>query len=299
MTDARKLLIFGLGYSGTAIARAAIAAGFEVTATSRAPAQAITPDGVRMIAFDDAGPAIAAASHVIATAPPGDSGDPVLAAFAPLLREAPHLRWVGYLSTTGVYGDRQGGWVDETSDVSALSTRAAKRIAAERAWAHLASRCAVDLFRVAGIYGPGRSILDDLRAGRARMVIKPGHAFGRIHRDDIAGAVLAAMRQARAPGLRVLHLADDRPEESAVVTAYGAELLGVKVPPAIAYADALPMMGEMARSFWADNRKVSSRLTQDWLGYHWRYPTYREGLRAVLNQERLERAEQDIDISGA
>jgi nucleoside-diphosphate-sugar epimerase len=152
----------------------------------------------------------------------------------------------------------------------------------------LAQRVAVDLFRVAGIYGPGRSIIDDLRTGRARRVIKPGHAFGRIHRDDIAGAVVAAMNQHPKPGVRVLHLADDEPQESATVTAYAAELLAIPAPPAITYAEALPNMGEMARSFWADNRKVASKLTQEMLGHHWRYPTYREGLAAILAEERGE-----------
>ncbi len=299
MSERRHLLIFGLGYSGAAVARDAVAAGFQVTATSRDPKARTAPSGVALVAFEAAGEALSSASHVLATAPPSEAGDPALAAFAARLREAPHLRWVGYLSTTGVYGDRQGGWVDETSDVSALSSRAARRIAAEREWARLADRCAVDLFRVAGIYGPGRSILDDLRAGRARRVIKPGHAFGRVHRDDIAGAVLAAMQQTLSPGLRVLHLADDLPEESAIVTAHGAELLGLTPPQAIAYEDALPGMGEMARSFWADNRKVASRLTQEILSYRWRYPTYREGLSAILAEERGEQPEQHIDIARA
>ena len=285
MSERRHLLIFGLGYSGAAVARDAVAAGFQVTATSRDPKARTAPSGVALVAFEAAGEAISSASHVLATAPPGEAGDPALAAFAARLREAPHLRWIGYLSTTGVYGDRQGGWVDETSDVSALSSRAARRIAAEREWARLADRCAVDLFRVAGIYGPGRSILDDLRAGRARRVIKPGHAFGRVHRDDIAGAVLAAMQQTLSPGLRVLHLADDQPEESAKVIEHAANLLGLPIPPAIAYADALPGMSDMARSFWADNRRVACKITQEQLGYRWRYPSYREGLASIIAEE--------------
>jgi nucleoside-diphosphate-sugar epimerase len=189
--------------------------------------------------------------------------------------------------------------VDENSGVRAESPRAIKRIAAEQQWALLAPRVAVDLLRVAGIYGPGRSILDDLRAGRARRVIKPGHAFGRVHRDDIAGAVLAAMHNAEAGKIRVLHLADDQPEESAVVTAYAAQLLGIDPPQAVAYEDALPGMGEMARSFWADNRKVASRLTQERLGYHWRFPTYREGLASIVAEERAHLGDQHREIPGA
>ena len=293
------LLIFGLGYSGAAVARAAMAAGYRVSATSRDPGRVVAPPGVHLCLFEDARHPLATATHVLGTAPPGETGDPALHAYAHALAEAPHLVWAGYLSTTGVYGDRKGGWVDENSDVRAESARAIRRIEAELEWSRLAPRVAVDLFRVAGIYGPGRSILDDLRAGRARRVIKPGHAFGRIHRDDIAGAVVAAMHNHAAHGVRVLHLADDKPEESAVVTAYAAQLLGMELPPGIAYEEALPSMGEMARSFWADNRKVASRLTQERLGYHWRYPTYREGLASILAEEAAHAGHQHREIPGA
>ena len=154
----------------------------------------------------------------------------------------------------------------------------------------IAPRNAVDLFRLAGIYGPGRSALDDLRAGTARRIVKAGHAFGRIHRDDIARAVLAAMRQPRPPGSRVLNLADNAPEETARVLEEAARLLGIDPPPEIPFAEAWKTMSPMARSFWAENRKVSSRRTQQALGLRWRYPTYREGLRAILSEERAEGA---------
>lgn len=291
-------VICGLGYSGAAVARAAVALGMKVTATSRDPAGIHLTDGVEIVGFADAGPALAEATHVLATAPPGDAGDPVLLQFGAILQESRHLRWAGYLSTTGVYGDQGGGWVDETTKPAGTAPRAKRRLAAERAWSGLASHVAVDLFRVAGIYGPGRSILDDLRAGTARRVLKPGHAFGRIHRDDIAGAVMAAIGQNRAPGVRVLHLADDQPEESAVVTEAAAQMLGLPVPPGISYADALPGMGEMARSFWADNRKVASAITQRELGYHWRYPGYRAGLTATLAEERGDSPREQIEVTG-
>ncbi|MBV9782318.1 MAG: SDR family NAD(P)-dependent oxidoreductase, partial [Acidisphaera sp.] len=203
---------------------------------------------------------------------------------------APHLRWIGYLSSTGVYGDRGGAWVDEATPPAPDSPRALRRLAAERQWAELADRRAVDLFRLAGIYGPGRSAFDALRAGTARRIVRPGHAFGRIHRDDIAAAVLAAIR-APAPCVRVLNLADDEPAESAVVIEEAARLLGVAPPPPIAYADAEPAMSPMARSFWAANRKVSGAATQAALGLRWRYPSYREGLRAILAAERDQRGE--------
>jgi nucleoside-diphosphate-sugar epimerase len=152
------------------------------------------------------------------------------------------------------------------------------------AWAGLGGRCAVDIFRLAGIYGPGRSALDDVRSGRARRVIKPDHAFGRIHRDDIAAAVLAAMGHV-APGVRVFNLSDDLPAASADVIAEAADLLGMPRPPEVAFADAWAAMSPMARSFWAENRRVRAERTKAVLGIAWRYPTYREGLRAVLHEE--------------
>jgi len=297
------MVIFGLGYSGAAVARAAQDAGFQVTATSRDPSGIKAPEGVAVIGFDAADAAVAAATHVLATAPPSEDGDPVLIRYSAVLSASAALRWAGYLSTTGVYGDRAGGWVDETTHPNPAAPRARRRIAAEHGWAALAGRVsghiAVDLFRVAGIYGPGRSVLDDVAAGVARRVIKPGHAFGRIHRDDIAGAVMAAIRTAPATGVRVLHLADDVPAESALVIEEAARLLGVAPPPAVPYADAVAGMGEMARSFWADNRKVASAITQQTLGYRWRYPDYRSGLAAIFAEEGRDRSAEQGEVGGA
>ncbi len=199
------------------------------------------------------------------------------------------MRWIGYLSTTGVYGDRNGGWVDEVTEPVPVSDRSRRRLAAEEQWRRLADRCAVDVFRLAGIYGPGRSVFDDLRAGTARRVDKPGHTFGRIHRDDIVRAVIAAMQQHRESGVRVLNLVDDAPAESAEVVAEAARLLGVAVPETTPFASAWTTMSPMARSFWAEHRKVSGRRTQQMLGLRWRYPSYREGLRAILAEESGQR----------
>ncbi len=284
-----RLLIFGFGYSGRAVALAAQAAGWRVAAATREPSQPMPP-GVTAVRFEDAAEAIASVTHMLATAPPDADGDPVLARYAAALRVAPGLRWIGYLSTTGVYGDRGGAWVDETTPPAPGAERSVRRLAAEQAWISAGEGRAVDLFRLAGIYGPGRSAFDELRAGRARRVTRPGHAFGRIHRDDIAGAVLAAMGQDRLPGPRVLNLSDDAPAESAQVMEEAARLLGIQPPPAIPFAEAWETMSPMARSFWAENRKVSSACTQAALGYRWRYPTHREGLRAILAEELADHA---------
>jgi nucleoside-diphosphate-sugar epimerase len=280
-----SLLIFGLGFSGLAVAEAARNAGMDVVATSRQPQKCARPEGVRVVAFEAAEEAIWGATHVLATAPPGEAGDPVLARYAPVLRRAQNISWLGYLSTTGVYGNRDGGWVDEASEPAPGSDRSRRRLAAEDAWRELAGGRKLDIFRLAGIYGPGRSALDDVRGLRARRVIAPGHAFGRIHVADIAGGVVAAI--ARPPqGARVLNFSDDVPAESALVIEEAARLLGAPVPPGIALEDAWPGMSEMARSFWAENRRVRSEETQKILGRNWKYPSFREGLRAILEQER-------------
>ncbi len=277
-----QLLVFGLGYTGSEIARCAAAAGARVTATSRAPERLRPPPGVELVAFDEAGPALLAATHVLQTAPPSEAGEPALLRFAGALGRP---TWAGMLSTTGVYGDRGGAWVDEDTPPAPTGPRGTRRVQAELAWAAAFPGARVDLFRVAGIYGPGRSVLDDVRAGSARRVDKPGHAFGRIHRDDIAAAVLAAMTQDRPPGVQTLNLTDDLPAPNADVVAEAARLLGAPEPPLVPFDQAMAAMSPMGRSFWAENRKVASRKTQARLGITWRYPTYREGLRAILAAE--------------
>jgi nucleoside-diphosphate-sugar epimerase len=283
-----RLVVAGLGYAGAAVAREAAAAGWRVAGTARDPARASAPPGVEVLAFAEAGPAIAAATHLLATAAPGEAGDPVLAAHGEAVRAAPGLRWIGYVSTTGVYGDHAGGWVEETTPPTPMQDRTRRRVAAEGQWAAFAARLPVDLFRSGGIYGPGRSALDELREGTARRTVKPGHAFSRIHRDDIALAVLSAMRQERAPDLRVLHLVDDEPAESAAVVEGAARLLGVEPPPAVPFEAALPKMSPMGRSFWGENRRVANAATKAALGIAWRHPTWREGLAAILREERGE-----------
>jgi nucleoside-diphosphate-sugar epimerase len=301
------LLIFGLGYSGRAVADSAV--DFIVAATTRsidpsvggdAALQPIVSRGaidaqespaaapsraIEMVPFAAAEAAIADATHILVTAPPGADGDPVLNRYADAIATAPALRWIGYLSSTVVYGDRGGAWVDEATPPAPSQPRGHRRLEAELAWSRFAARYAIDLFRLAGIYGPGRSAFDDLRSGTARRMNKPGHQFGRIHRDDIGRAIAVAMQQMRDPGVRVLNLVDDVPVESAAVVTEAARLLGLSPPPETAFADALPAMSPMARSFWAENRKVSGRQTQSALGLRWLYPSFREGLAAILREE--------------
>jgi nucleoside-diphosphate-sugar epimerase len=242
-----------------------------------------------LVPFEAAEPAIAAATHILVTAPPDAGGDPVLNRYAVQIAAAPGLQWIGYLSSTVVYGDRGGAWVDEDTPPAPSQPRGQRRLDAELAWSRLATGCSVDIFRLAGIYGPGRSAFDDLRAGTARRMSKPGHQFSRIHRDDIGRAAAAAMRQVRAPGRRILNLADDRPSESAAVVIEAARLMGVAPPPEIAFADVLPAISPMARSFWAENRKVASEKTQRSLGLRWLYPSFREGLAAIWREESGDR----------
>jgi nucleoside-diphosphate-sugar epimerase len=284
MPKASRLLIFGLGYCGTAVASVARTAGFTPTGVARR----VPPGGKLPFAvtpFDAAASEVAEATHLLSTVPPDEQGDPVLARYTAAIAAAPHLRWIGYLSSTVVYGNRDGNWVDEDTPAAPSQPRGHRRLAAEAAWCALAGTCAVDIFRLAGIYGPGRSAFDTLRSGQARRVINPGHAFGRIHRDDIASAVLAAVRQAPSLGRRIFNLADDEPAETATVIAEAASLLGMPPPPAVNFADVAPAMSPMALSFWAENRKVASRKTQAALGVTWRYPSFREGLRSILREE--------------
>ncbi len=278
------LLIIGLGYSGEAIAKAALAAGLSVSATTRTARP--MPRGVTPVPFEAAAAAISSATHLVATAPPGEAGDPALAQFASAIAAAPNLAWIGYLSTTGVYGDRGGAWVDEDTAPAPGLDRSRRRLAAEKAWREAAVGRKLDIMRLAGIYGPGRSALDEVRSGRARRVILPGHQFGRIHVEDIAGGELAALR--RPPeAARVLNFSDDVPAESAAVLEEAARLLGVPPPPAIPFAEAVANMSEMGRSFWSENRKVASRKTQIRLGRAWTYPGFREGLAAIFRHERV------------
>jgi nucleoside-diphosphate-sugar epimerase len=272
------LLTLGHGYSGGRLA--ATLPGWRRLGTVRTPekAQALAAAGIEPIPWDDSRAvdrAVAAASHVLVSVPPDAAGDPVLRRLADALRAASPV-WIGYLSTTGVYGDRNGDWVDEDGARAPVNERSRWRVGAEDAW--LASGLPVTIFRLAGIYGPGRSAFDRLRAGRAQRIVKPGQVFSRIHVDDVATVLRAAMARG-APG-RAYNVADDEPAPPQDVIAHAAELLGVPVPPEVRIEDAT--LTTMARSFYAESKRVSNRRIREELGVALAYPTYREGLAAIL-----------------
>ncbi|GAB5471201.1 MAG: SDR family oxidoreductase [Rhodospirillales bacterium] len=287
------LFIFGLGYSAGAVARRALAAGWQVTGTTRDAAKAkdLEGDGLNVLLLSPVdertalSAALADSTHLLSSAAPGEAGDPILEAYRDtLLDNAESLRWIGYLSSLSVYGDRQGAWVEETTRAEPSSAVGRRRLEAEQAWGEFAKSLALPLavFRIAGIYGPGRNLLRDLKAGKARQVTKPGQVFNRIHVADIAGAVLAAMERPERSG--VFNLADREPAAQSQVVQEAARLLGVAAPPATPVAEA--NLSPMAQRFWSENRRVSAhRLTKD-LDYALRYPTYREGLAGLLSSER-------------
>ena len=279
-----RLFIFGLGYSGLEIARLAGAAGWQVAGTVRdaGKARQYTAEGSETHPFDGTAPlateTLAKATHVLCTIAPGTTGDPALKFCAPDLRET---RWFGYLSTTGVYGDAGGSWVDETAPTRPGLPRSLQRLAAERAWQVMAfeAGAALDIFRLPGIYGPGRSAIDQVKAGTARRIDRPDHPFSRIHVADIASTVLAALTKPSRGA--IYNVADDLPAPTADVVAYACELLALPAPPLIPWAEIAPTLSDMARSFYAESRKVKNDRIKQELGVTLRYPTYREGLQAI------------------
>jgi nucleoside-diphosphate-sugar epimerase len=267
--------MLGHGYSAAALA--ARLRGWRVQGTTRTRGATLGAE-VEALHWADAAAveaAVAGAEAILVSIPPADGGDPALRRYGAALARA-RPRWVGYLSTTAVYGDRQGGWVDETAAFAPVSERGRWRVAAEAAW--LASGLPVHVFRLAGIYGPGRSALDKLREGRAHRVVKPGQVFSRIHVDDLAGVLLASMARP-APG-RTYNVADDEPAPPQDVVAYAAGLLGLPVPPEVPFAAA--ELSPMARSFYLESKRVANRRIKEELGVRLAYPDFRAGLRALL-----------------
>jgi nucleoside-diphosphate-sugar epimerase len=274
------LFCFGLGYTARALARSRRAEHWSVAGTSRDGAAAGDPT----IPFDGRqalpGDALDNVTHILVSIPPDEDGDPVLRyCSAELIARARRLAWVGYLSTTGVYGDHGGGWVDEDTPRAPLSDRARRRVAAEDGWLALQRDhgVPVHVFRLASIYGPGRNQAEAVLDGSAKRIIKQNQVFSRIHVDDIVGVLRASM--ARPDPGRIYNVADDEPAPPQDVVAFAANLLGRPVPPEVAFEEA--ELSPMARSFYNESKRVSNRRIKQELGCELRYPTYREGLTAL------------------
>jgi nucleoside-diphosphate-sugar epimerase len=289
---AGTLLSLGHGYSARALARR-LGPGWRVIGTTRSPekAQALRAEGVepRVWPGTDLADDIAEATHILASAAPDEVGDPFLTRLGNVLARA-RPEWVGYLSTTGVYGDHGGGWVDEETPLAPGTERGRRRALAEEQWRAVSAEGGwpLAIFRLAGIYGPGRGPFEKVRAGTARRIVKPGQVFSRIHVEDIARAVAAAMErpEAAAPGGVAFNLCDDDPAPPEDVLAHAADLLGVARPPEVSFEAA--EMSPMARSFYAESKRVRNDRMKARLGLRLLYPTYREGLAALLAAERRE-----------
>lgn len=282
-----KLVIIGLGYTAGFFARAAVAGGFEVTGTVRSAdkAGALSRAGIPTLVFDGfavssrLAKAVMEADAVLVSAQPGEEGDPALACLSSQLAAAPDLRWIGYLSTIGVYGNHDGAWIDETAECRPTNARSTLRLAIDKAWLAFGEKTGkpVQIFRLAGIYGPGRNGIVNLRAGTARRLVKPGQVFNRIHAQDIAGVLLASLEKPRNGA--VYNVTDDEPAPPQDVVSFAAGLIGIEPPPETPFDPA--QLTPMAASFYGENKRVSNALMKRELGYTLRYPTYREALRAL------------------
>ena len=283
------LFCLGLGYTARRLALELRDEGWHVSGTVRDAAQIadLAREGIEAAVFgsDAAASLLSQATHVIDSIPPVPGEAPLpLVCHAGAFARLEDLRWLAYLSTTGVYGDRRGNWVDESDETAPATERGARRLAAEQAWLIMHERYGlpVHVFRLAGIYGPGRGVLEQVRAGRARRIIKPGQVFSRIHVDDIVATLKASIARP-SPGA-IYNVCDDEPESPAIVTEYACRLLGVAAPRPAALEEA--GLSAMAASFYADNKRVSNRKIKEELGVRLRYPSYREGLSALTASSR-------------
>jgi nucleoside-diphosphate-sugar epimerase len=276
-----RLFVFGLGYSALALAKALKKDGCSIAGTCRGAdgVHRLEQHGIDPVQFDGTAPLdprhLAGATHLLCSIP-ADPDDPALRHNAGLIAGSPGLEWIGYLSTTSVYGVTDGSLVDEDWPCDPDSARGRRRLAAERAWQSLPLPGHV--FRLSGIYGPGRSIFETIKGGRAQRIVKPGQVFNRIHVDDIAGVVAASIA-APSPG-RVYNVADDMPAPSADLVTYACKLLKIRPPKEIPFEKAV--LSPMAREFWADNKRIDNGRIKAELGIRLRYPTYREGLNAIF-----------------
>lgn len=279
---AKTLLSFGHGFSARALARLLIPQGWTVYGTTRKPdkADALRAEGVTPVMWPDGdlSAAFDAATHLLISAGPDAEGDPVLNRYRDQITAmAPRLEWAGYLSTTGVYGDHQGDWVTEDTALTPSTRRGRMRVEAEADWQSIPG-LPLHIFRLAGIYGPGRGPFEKVRQGTARRIVKPGQVFSRIHVDDIAQVLEASINRPN-PG-SAYNVCDNDPAPPQDVIGYAAELLGLPIPPEVPFDEA--EMSPMARSFYAESKRVdNTRITQE-LGVRLTYPDYRSGLAALL-----------------
>lgn len=286
------LFCFGLGYSAGYLAHDLLARGWHLTGTSTRAigAARLQARGIDGLVFDgrtrapEVAEALQSATHILLSIPPDADGDPAYRAFADDIAASPSVAWIGYLSTVGVYGDANGGWVDEETEARPASERGQRRLDAENEWIAFGGRTgkAVMVFRLPGIYGPGRSTIDDLRAGEARRIIKVGQVFNRIHVEDIAASIAASI--AKPTHGRVYNVTDDEPGPPQDVVAFGAELLGLPVPPGLDFATA--DLSPMARGFYSESKRVSNARLKAELGVTLKYPNYRDGLRSIVEGDR-------------
>lgn len=283
MDTAPHLFIFGFGYSAAMLAKQRMAQGWKISATSRDAVRRKEMQrlGIEASDFDDPAltQALEGASYLLSSVPPAKQGDPVLARYGEEIQQS-GWQWIGYLSTTGVYGDYQGEWVTESSPLRAEGGRLQRRIEAETAWLNLQQKeqHPVHIFRLAGIYGPGRGPFQKLRDGTAQRIEKPGQVFSRIHVEDIARVLMQSMAHPVAG--EVYNVCDDEPAPAQEVIAEAARLLGMEPPPLVPFEQA--QLSEMAKEFYSSNRRVSNEKIRKELAVQLRYPTYREGLQALL-----------------
>lgn len=283
---AGQLFCFGLGFSSQALAKRLLPQGWDVAGTVRGEQEDSRAKNISVCPFDgsrsttEISEAISRATHLLITIPPQPSGDVVLENFAEEISRARNLQWIGYISSTGVYGDTQGEWVDESSPLLASTDRNRQRIEVESAWLKIGKDhgLPVMIFRCVGIYGPGRNLLISVRQGRARRIDKPGLVFFRIHSEDLAQTLEASMKKPQ-PG-EIYNVSDDFPSPPAEAVEYACSLLGVEPPPLVPFEEA--DLSPTARGFYITNKRVSNKKIKQELGVTLRYPDYRSGLNALL-----------------
>ena len=291
-STSNHLFCFGLGYSAGVLARRLAAKGWSISGTCRDAERAhqLCAEGFNVVIFDGKTPPIeparifSSATHLLISVPPDEDGDPILRHFGAAIEARKDLSWIGYLSTTGVYGNTDGRMVDENSPIDPDVARSGRRALAEIDWLAIYRDfgLSIQIFRLAGIYGPGRNVLEQLRRGKARRIYKPGHKFSRIHVADIANVLASSIAQPN-PGA-VYNVCDNEAIETSQVTEFAADLLGIAPPPLLPFAQAAKAMSLMGLSFWQDNRLVDNTRIRSELGVVLDHPDYRAGLTALFNE---------------